>query len=126
MFGGHGFYSQDNFFALEAGGRLYMKVDDVNRSDFESAGLKPFVYKSKDRRDMIMSYYEVPPDALDDSAILVEWAVKGIEAAIRSKKEKGGKKKSAKNPGVKKRVGVKKAKKSAPVKKAVKKKNRGV
>ena len=51
------------------------------RLDFEKAGMgqfKPFGEKSYS-----MSYYEVPPEVLDDNQALKEWASRAYEAAIR-------------------------------------------
>src|ERR1051325_3013663 len=42
MFGGVGIYAQGLFFALIAENRLYFKVDDATRPDFEQRGMEPF------------------------------------------------------------------------------------
>ena len=42
MFGGVGLYAAGTFFALIADDRLYFKVDETNRPDFEGAGMGPF------------------------------------------------------------------------------------
>ena len=42
MFGGVGLYHLDTFFGIIAGDRLYLKVGDGNRADYERAGMKPF------------------------------------------------------------------------------------
>src|SRR4030095_12717765 len=42
MFGGVGIYAQGSFFALIAEDRLYFKVDDRTRPDFERLGMEPF------------------------------------------------------------------------------------
>jgi TfoX/Sxy family transcriptional regulator of competence genes len=41
MFGGMGLYAEGLFFALIAEDRLYFKVDDTTRSDFERLGMEP-------------------------------------------------------------------------------------
>jgi len=81
MFGGLGLYLNGIHFALVSRNVLYFKVDDSNRLDFEKAGMgqfKPFGEKSYS-----MSYYEVPPEVLDDNQALKEWASRAYEAAIR-------------------------------------------
>ncbi len=40
MFGGHGFYLN---------GKIYFKVTDRNRADYEEAGCEPFQYSRKDK-----------------------------------------------------------------------------
>ena len=49
MFGGVGIYAQGLFFALIADGRLYFKVNDATRPDFERQGMKPFRPFGEDR-----------------------------------------------------------------------------
>jgi DNA transformation protein len=73
MFGGHGIYAGDRFFAILAEDRLYFKVNDTNRAEFLARGMKPFTYEKKGQV-MSMSYYEVPPEVLEDRAELVAWA----------------------------------------------------
>ncbi len=82
MFGGVGIYSHDHFFALIAEDALYLKVDPINRPDFEAAGCEPFRPFGGDKP---MSYWSVPLDALEDPDLLVDWARKGVEAAMRAK-----------------------------------------
>jgi DNA transformation protein len=82
MFGGHGIYVDDVFCAIVAYDTLYFKVDDGNRADFEAFGYGPF--KPFEDKDMVMSYYEVPAEVMDDRRALAEWGRKAIEAARRS------------------------------------------
>lgn len=86
MFGGVGIYSSDQFFALVAYDRLWFKVDDSNRGDFEARGMKPF--QPFPDRPMTMSYYELPPELLDDSDELRVWTARSIAIARRVKKAK--------------------------------------
>lgn len=86
MFGGVGIYSSDQFFALVADDRLWFKVDDSNRGDFEARGMKPF--QPFPDRPMTMSYYELPPELLDDSDELRVWTARSIAIARRVKKAK--------------------------------------
>lgn len=89
MFGGVGIYSGEIFFALVAYDRLWFKVDDSNRGDFEIRGMKPF--QPFPDRPMTMSYYELPPDLLDDSDNLRVWAARSIAIARSTKKSKAPK-----------------------------------
>ena len=89
MFGGVGIYSGEIFFALVAYDRLWFKVDDSNRGDFEARGMKPF--QPFPDRPMTMSYYELPTDLLDDSDSLRVWAARSIAIARSTKKAKAPK-----------------------------------
>jgi DNA transformation protein len=51
MFGGRGIYAGEVMFALEAGGEIFLKVDDGSRAAFEAAGSRPFVYGKEGRAD---------------------------------------------------------------------------
>jgi len=84
MFGGHGIYLHGTMFGLVASDTLYLKVDDANRDSFEAAGMAPFVYDGKNG-PVAMSYYEAPPDALEDPDALRPWARSAVEAAARTK-----------------------------------------
>ncbi len=81
MFGGVGLYADQYFFALIADDRLYFKVDDSNRPDFEKAGMQPFRPYGDDRA---MGYYELPVEVLEDADALRTWAEKAIDVARRA------------------------------------------
>lgn len=80
MFGAHGLYQADRFFAIVDEGRLYFKVDEQSRSAYVQRGMKPFTYEMKGRM-MTMHYYEVPPDVLENAVELVAWAGRAIQVA---------------------------------------------
>ena len=86
MFGGVGIYSGETFFALVAYDRLWFKVDDSTRIDFEVRGMKPF--QPFPDRPMTMSYYELPPELLDDPEALRVWTARSIAIARSAKKTK--------------------------------------
>jgi DNA transformation protein len=79
MFGGVGLYAADVFFGILAADTLYFKVDDSNRSAYESAGMKAFQPYAD--RPMSMSYYEVPAVVIEDPAPLAAWASAAIRVA---------------------------------------------
>ena len=64
MFGGVGLYCESKMFGLIADDAAYLKVDDSNRKQYLEAGSSPF--KPYPNKSTTMSYYEVPPDILDD------------------------------------------------------------
>lgn len=81
MFGGVGIYAGARFFALLAGDALYLKGDDVTRDDFARAGMAPFAPGGDPAQ--AMSYYEVPPEILDDIDALAPWVDRALAAAER-------------------------------------------
>lgn len=83
MFGGHGVYIDEVFMAIIASDTLWFKVDDGNRGDYEALGSAPF--RPFDDKAMVMSYYEVPADILDDRVAIVGWARKAVDAGLRSR-----------------------------------------
>jgi DNA transformation protein len=85
MFGGVGLYAGDLFFALIADDRLYFKVDDTTRGDFESLGAEPFRPYGDHRS---MSYYEVPVNVLENNAELDQWTRRAIKVAKEAKSRK--------------------------------------
>ena len=92
MFGGWGLYHEGAFFALIIGDALYLKADDENRGEFEAAGLEPFVYVTKDGDRIAMSYYQAPPEALENPAAMATWARSAYAAALRAKTRKPARK----------------------------------
>ncbi len=85
MFGGVGLYAEGKFFALIAEDRLYFKVDDQTRVDFERLGMEPFRPFGE---DSAMGYYEVPADVLEDPVQLAPWMNKAIRVAAKAKRAK--------------------------------------
>jgi DNA transformation protein and related proteins len=78
MFGGHGLYCDGLFFAALAGDRLYFKVDDESRQDYIARGLAPFMPTPG---QTMSSYYEVPPEVIDDQPMLLDWATRAVGVA---------------------------------------------
>jgi DNA transformation protein len=85
MFGAYGLYCGDRFFAILDEGRLFFKTDAKSQSDYITCGMGPFTYESNGRK-VTMSYYEVPPDVLENAPHLVNWARRAIEAAAGNRK----------------------------------------
>lgn len=87
MFGGVGIYSEDLFFALIAEDKLYFKVSDLNRADYEQEGMSPFFPYDAPTP---MHYWEVPASVYADDAELQVWAGKALEVASAAKRKKRG------------------------------------
>ena len=87
MFGGYGLYCAGDFFALLADDGLYLKADDVTRPEFEAWSPGRFTYQRLGK-EQSLSYYEVPPDTLENADELCEWARKAVDAMCRAKAPK--------------------------------------
>ena len=79
------FGAQGLFFALIADDRLYFKVNDATRPDFEQRGMEPFRPFGE---DSAMGYYEVPVDVLEDVNQLEAWIKKAVDVAAATKSSK--------------------------------------
>jgi len=84
MFGGHGVFRDGLMFGLVADDTLYLKVDDESLEVFEDLNLGPFEYEKKGKL-MQLSYYEAPPDCLENPEEATRWARIAYEAALRSR-----------------------------------------
>ncbi|MDB5472205.1 MAG: hypothetical protein JWR84_3765 [Caulobacter sp.] len=93
MFGGQGVWLDGMMFALVFGETVYLKVDDQTRETFLAAGSEPFVYHQRKRdRQAALPYFSLPDGAGDDPAEASRWARLAIEAVLRGKAPKKGKK----------------------------------
>jgi DNA transformation protein len=83
MFGGSGFFLEGLMFGLIFDNTLYLKADAHNRADFDALGLLPFSYP-RGSREVSLSYFQVPEEALDDKDLLIDWANRSYAAALRA------------------------------------------
>jgi DNA transformation protein len=90
MFGGLTFFHDGKAFALIDDDRLYLKVDDSNRGDFEAAGCGPFLPFGDPAKPM--AYYELPGEVLEDSEALPTWLRKAFAVAARTRPKASSKK----------------------------------
>lgn len=84
MFGGHGFYAGDVFFALVAYDRLYLKADAASAPRFVAAGGEPFVVEMKGRATT-MGYFSAPEEAVDSAQQMTPWARLALQAALAAR-----------------------------------------
>jgi DNA transformation protein len=82
MFGAWGIYVDAVMMAILARGRLWFKVDEVNRGAFAEAGSEPF-RPWQDRRT-VLSYWAVPAEVMEDRARLLSWAREALRAALET------------------------------------------
>ena len=100
MFGGFGLYLDDVIVGLIAWDRLFFRVDDRNRPDYQHAGSAPFTYEGRGGKPIEMPYWEVPADVLAEPERLCGWAAKARAASVAARAGKG-----AKQPGRARRRG---------------------
>ena len=87
MFGAYGLYSGEHFFGILDEGRLFFKTDALTETNYTARSMEAFTYTMRGKV-MKMAYHEVPPDILENSLELVEWARRAIQlAATKSKKQ---------------------------------------
>ena len=111
MFGGHCLYCNGTVFALAAGNDLYLKADAESRDAFVARGLKQF--NPFGDPEMIMNYFQPPPEFFEDADALKQWGKMAVEAGKRGAKPKSSTKRAAKKAS--KRAGAKKAGKAGSV-----------
>lgn len=85
MFGGHGLYQGEHFFAILFEGRLFFKTDTDSQVEYAARGMPPFTFESEGRV-ITMQYHEVPPDVLENAAELAAWAQRAVDVAARTRR----------------------------------------
>jgi DNA transformation protein len=86
MFGGFGLYGRGPIFGIIHRRRLYFRVSDATRPEYEARGTAPFrPYAGQ----AMPTYHEVPLEILEDAVALVAWA-RAAEAAPRDTRPRGG------------------------------------
>ena len=107
MFGGAGIFAPladgDVMFGLIAREQIYLKVDAINRPDFDAEGLEPFMYGREGKPPIEMSYCAMPERLYDDPDELVVWARKALDAAMRGYVKKPKKPRKLAKPAKRKR-----------------------
>ena len=86
MFGGIGLYCEGIFFAVIDDDRLFFKTDDVNRPEYEQAGMPQWIPDPSTGQRM--PYHQVPESVLDDPETLSRWIDGSVGVAMRKKVRK--------------------------------------
>lgn len=86
MFGGWCLYCDGVAFALLADGALFLKGDNNNIPNFEARGMKPF--RPFPDQDLVMKYFEAPPEVFEDPEAMRVWAGGAVEAGRRASKKR--------------------------------------
>ncbi len=84
MFSSWGIFVQGRMFAIVYEDTLYLKVDALNRADFDAEGLAPFTYEGRSGRTVELPYRQAPPDAMEDPTEMRPWAQGAVDAALRT------------------------------------------
>ena len=95
MFGAIGLYSDGVFFGIVDDDTVFFKVDDSTRERYVSRGSEPF-RPYKDRPEVSLSYFQVPPEVLEDADELVPWARAAVRVAATSAETKRTSKRATK------------------------------
>jgi DNA transformation protein len=82
MFGGVALLHEGKAFAKIKHDKVWLKVDDSNREDFESLGMKQYTYGKDGGRKL--NFYETPVDVLEDADELVAWARESMRVAAKA------------------------------------------
>ena len=85
MFGGHGLYLGDQFFAIVYRDRLYFKTDEASRAEYEARDSEPF---RPNARQTLKSYWEVPAEVVEHPRV-------GRRMGTRRGRLRGGRKGAA-------------------------------
>ena len=80
MFGGYGFFREGLMFALLANEDLYMKAHDESAKIYQALGSEPFTFM-KHGKPVVMSYWKLPPDMLENLEALERYVEISCEAA---------------------------------------------
>lgn len=87
MFGGHGIYHGDIFFAIIVDDRLYFKADAVTSREFSARGLSPFTYVARGKT-VTLHYYEAPPEVFEEAQAMRRWAQQAVGVALQATRPK--------------------------------------
>ena len=83
MFGGKGVYHQGLIIAIDLRDEIMLKADATSAPAFEEAGAKQWAYESKKGKPVLMPYWSIPDEALDDPDEMRKWVMRAFEAAMR-------------------------------------------
>ncbi|KAB2847935.1 MAG: TfoX/Sxy family protein [Hyphomicrobiaceae bacterium] len=100
MFSGAGVMLDGVMFALIADDTLYFKVDERTRGRFESEGMGPFSYATKNGDNVLLSYYRAPERLYDEPDEMLVFAREAAGTALSKAAQKsrpGRRSKSGRN-----------------------------
>lgn len=90
FFGGAALLADGTQFAFVIKGSLYLRTDDDTLPLFEARRAQPFSFRKRSGMVTVTSYYEAPPDVVEDAEELCIWARRALGAAAGRSKARGG------------------------------------
>ncbi|HEY9135201.1 MAG TPA: TfoX/Sxy family protein [Pseudomonadales bacterium] len=87
MFGGDGIFREGLMFGLVSEDTLYFKVDEALRNEYAQLDCEPFTYTRQGKR-CHLGYFSVPAEALEDTEVLRQWALKSWQVAVQAHRPK--------------------------------------
>lgn len=84
MFGGKGIYHHGVIIALDLYDEILLKADAQSAPAFAEAGARQWSYEGKSGKPVLMPYWSVPDEALDDPDLMGKWARLAYEAGVRA------------------------------------------
>lgn len=85
MFGGAGVYSRGVMFAIILDDTLYLKADGETQAAFQARNCEPFVYEKSTGKAVSMSYWQMPPELVDEPEEALAWAKTALTVAKAAK-----------------------------------------
>jgi len=86
MFGGYGIYLDNLMFAIVVDDILYLKADSQIQARFQDLGRSSFSYQ-RQGKNISMSYYQAPDEALENPEEMKAWAALACQAALRNSRQ---------------------------------------
>jgi DNA transformation protein len=84
LFGGKGIYRDGLILAIDFSDEILLKADAVSAPLFDAAGARQWTYEGKAGKRVLMPYWSIPDEALDDPEMLTKWVGLAFEAALRA------------------------------------------
>jgi DNA transformation protein and related proteins len=84
MFGGKGIYFDGVIIAIELRDELMLKADAETAPAFAEAGATQWSYENKAGKPVLMPYWTIPDEALDDPDAMALWLRRAYEAGLRA------------------------------------------
>jgi len=84
IFGDTGLFLDGTMFGMIIDDVLYLKADEQTQGEFEPRGIEPLTYENKNHTEPVrLSYFEAPPDMIEESNGLFAWDRNAWKAARR-------------------------------------------
>ena len=81
MFGGLALLHQGSAFAKIKHDKVWLKVDESNKGEFDKFGMKQYTYGKDNSRKL--NFFETPIEVIEDRDKLKDWVQKSIEVVLK-------------------------------------------